>query len=428
MSVLTTDIDRLREAVAGYVHDADLEVYLHYSGQKDTLDTASIAARYGGEMTIDALRATLAAAAATGDAAESRRLRALAQAVGDLCIERELAPLSDELATLQAVATLDVDGETLGYYASAVVLQNEPDRARRRRLHDARNAVVITHNPLREQIFRRHHELIAGLGYPGYVEFYSDLKGIDVSALGATMQQFLARTRDVWFGAVAPWFEAEIGVPFAEAERHDAAVLFRMRDRDPWFSVDAMVDSLRDTLLSLGVALDDQPNVHLDLEDRPGKNPRAFCAAVRVPGEVYLVIRPSGGYQDYRSLFHEAGHTEHFAHVDAGRPFEDRHLGDNSVTEAFAFTMEHLLLDPDWIAAHTGAAGPQLHDFTRRAVIYYLYFLRRYGAKLPYELELHRAGPDRLAEMPERYAELLTDALGFRYDGAAYLDDVDPGF
>lgn len=428
MTATATDIDRLRDAVAGYVHDADLEAYLHLSGQKDALDTASIAARYCGGMTVEALRDVLARADAAGDPAEERRLRALAQAVGDLCIERELAPLGDELATAQASATVDVDGETIGYYASAVAVQNEADRERRRRIESARNAVTESHNPMRERLFRRHHELVAALGYPGYVEFYSALKGIDVRALGEVMRQFLARTEELWRRAVAPWFEEVIGVPWAEAERHDAAVLFRMRDRDAWFARDTMVDALRGTLLGLGVALDDQPNVHLDLEDRPGKNPRAFCAAVRVPDEVYLVIRPSGGYQDYRALFHEAGHTEHFAHVEASRPLEDRQLGDNSVTEAFAFTFEHLLLDGDWIADHTGTGGGELDGFVRRAHIYYLHFLRRYSAKLLYELELHRAGADGLAAMPERYAALLTEHTGFRYSRASYLDDVDSGF
>ena len=36
-----------------------------------------------------------------------------------------------------------------------------------------------------------------------------------------------------------------------------------------------------------------------------------------VPDEVYLVIPRQGGRDDYAALFHEGGHTEHYANVDA---------------------------------------------------------------------------------------------------------------
>ena len=44
-----------------------------------------------------------------------------------------------------------------------------------------------------------------------------------------------------------------------------------------------------------GIDLDAQPNVELDIEARAGKVPRAFCAPVRVPGRVILVLLPRAG-------------------------------------------------------------------------------------------------------------------------------------
>ena len=427
MAVSTVSLDDLRSRVEALVSESDREYYLHHSGQKEALETAAIVERYGDAFTPEAVRMVLDAARGASDDAERRRLTALAQAVAEVCMDRELAALGDELATAEARATVEIDGETVAYHSSAVMLQNEPDRARRVRIDEARMAAVAELNPLRERLLRRHHELIASLGFDSYTDFYATLKGIDLRALGEVMRAFLERTRDLYRESVAPWFEQVIGVPFADAERHDAGVLFRMRDRDSWFVQDTMVDLLKQTLLGLGVALDDQPNVHLDTEERPAKSPRAFCAPVKVPGEVYLVIRPTGGYQDYRALFHEAGHTEHFAHTEAQRPMEERILGDNSVTEAFAFTMEHLLLDERFVRDAVTADDAEVREFTRRAHIYYLYMLRRYAAKLTYELELH-ASLDRLHDMPARYAEWLTQHLGFRYRGEPYLDDVDGGY
>lgn len=425
---MTVTIDEIRNACDTYIEAADREFYLHGSGQKTSLELAAVTAEHGARFTPEALRTVLDARAAAPDEEERRRLTALALMVAESCMERELAPLVDELGTAEATATIEVDGETLGYFQASVAIANEPDRDRRRRITQAQLAATDALNPLRERLFRRHHELLAELGLGPYVDVYSELKGIDLPQLGQVMTDFLARTREIWVDAVQPWFEAEIGVPFAQAERHDTARLFRMRDRDEWFGGEAMLPALKETLLGLGVAIDDQPNVILDVEERASKSPRAFCAPVKVPDEVYLVIRPSGGYQDWRALFHEAGHTEHFAHVDAARPVEHRRLGDNSVTEAFAFTFEHLLIDPSWIGDHTAATGEELRTLIRRAHTYYLYFARRYAAKLVYELALHGDGPDGLAGKPELYAQSLTDALGFRYDPRAYLDDVDAGF
>jgi hypothetical protein len=423
-----TSIDSLRDTVEAFHRDANREFYLHGSGQKEALEIAAIVERYGDAFTPEAVRECLEAASGATDDAERRRNTALAQAVAESCMERELAALGDELATAEAQATVDVGGERIPYFSAAVRVQNERDRERRAAIDAARRVVVAELNPLRERLFRRHHELIGELGFAGYVEFYSTLKGIDVSALGAQMEAFLRRTDDLYRQHIAPWFEGVIGVPWSQAERHDAALLFRMTDQDAWFQSGRMLPALRETLLGLGVALDDQPNVHLDTEERPKKNPRAFCAPVRTPEEVYLVIRPSGGYQDFRALFHEAGHTEHFAHVERTRPFEERDLGDNSVTEAFAFTMEHLLLDRTWITDSLAVDDASLRTLVHHAHVYYLYMIRRYASKVIYELALHGGGPEHMQDMPDRYARTLTGNLGFRYAPEGWLDDVDPGF
>jgi hypothetical protein len=56
-----------------------------------------------------------------------------------------------------------------------------------------------------------------------------------------------------------------------------------------------------------------------------------------------------------------------------------------------------------------------------------LLFLRRYCAKLAYELELHDA-PSGLDPMRERYVRALSRAVGVDWPGATWLSDVDPFF
>jgi oligoendopeptidase F len=78
-----------------------------------------------------------------------------------------------------------------------------------------------------------------------------------------------------------------------------------------------MLPALEATLADFGIDLHSQENVHLDIEQRPSKSPRAFCAPIEVPDKVMLVIQPIGGADDWRAFFHEAGHAEHFGNTHA---------------------------------------------------------------------------------------------------------------
>ena len=200
---------------------------------------------------------------------------------------------------------------------------------------------------------------------------------------------------------------------------------FAPRTSTPAFPADRLVASFADTLDGLGIDLRGQANVHLDAEPRRTKSPRAFCSIPRVPDEIYLVIAPTGGRDDYGALFHEGGHVEHYANTDPGLAFEFRHLGDNSVSESFAFLIEHLVEDREWLRDKLGVEDPG--PATAHARAFKLVMLRRYAAKLAYELELH--GPSAtLSEMPGRYAELLTEAIRVPWPRASWLADVDGGF
>src|SRR5258706_12501965 len=111
-----------------------------------------------------------------------------------------------------------------------------------------------------------------------------------------------------WNGAdllndpVCGWGEAgnrfcgeRLGISLGEARPWDVPRLFRAPEWDKSFSPDAMLPALEATLADLGIDLRSQTNVHLDLDQRPAKSPRAFCSPIEVPDKVMLVIQPIGG-------------------------------------------------------------------------------------------------------------------------------------
>ena len=171
-----------------------------------------------------------------------------------------------------------------------------------------------------------------------------------------------------------------VGIGLAEAERYDVRRFFRGSNWDEAFPADRMVPALRGTLSNLGIDLDAQDNVHLDVEERPTKSPRAFCAPIEIPGKVMLVIQPQGGPDDWYALFHEAGHTEHFAFTSPNLKMEEKRLGDNAVTEGWAMLFDHLIDDRAWLSSMLDFPRPE--TFAAEGAVQLLFYVRRYCAKL----------------------------------------------
>ncbi len=420
------DLSEYRRRAEAFIEALDREHYEHFSGRKETLDSAVVYDRFAELFTRESVLELDALYEATADLEEKRRLMYLVTFAVDGYLGGETRHLGDEIANTEGAATIAVDGETIGLRQAVVVQANEPDAARRRRIQHARlEATDRVLNPMLRRLWTEVHELAVGLGYPDYMELYSTVKGHDYLHLRAELEGFLTETDGVYERSMDRLTRERLGVKLAELQFSDLPYLWRARGFDHAFSGDRLVPSLRATLAGMGIDLDAQANVHLDTEVRPLKSPRAFCSPVRVPGEIYLVVLPHGGQDDYGALFHEAGHTEHFAHVASDLPFEYRHLGDNAVTEGFAFVMEHLIVNKLWLEEYLDYA--ESDEYRRFAAVNDLYFMRRYAAKLSYETELHRANGD-LSALAEVYSRKLSRATKIEVPAENYLVDVDDAF
>ncbi|MGH2989142.1 MAG: hypothetical protein ACRDMA_04650 [Solirubrobacterales bacterium] len=420
------DLDTYRDDAELFCEELDGEYYLHLSGRKQSLEIEAIYERHAELFSRDAVEGLREAWDRSADGGDRRRARHLLQFGFDGYLGQATRAEAATLAELEASLEVEVDGSAIPYRGVAVEQANEPDPERRAAIEAARNEVLAEElNPHHLSALERVHALARELGWASYRDAYAELRGIDLAELGRQAGEFLDATDAAYATLTDPELERAGVPPLGELRRSDLPRFFRAPRLDKSFPGERLVDAFAETVSGLGIDLAAQENVHLDTEPRPTKSPRAFCATPRVPQEVYLVISPVGGRDDYEALFHEGGHVEHYAHVDSGIPFEDKRLGDNAVTESFAFLFEHLTEDPAWLAARLGVAeaGPVLDH--ARAVK--LVMLRRYAAKIAYELELHSEAP-RLDGMPHRYVELVGGSTRVVWPGESWLSDVDPAF
>jgi hypothetical protein len=411
-------LDAYRERADRFQADMLVEYYLHFAGHKDELDIEPIYDRYQDLTTLEA--AVGLEKRADGD----RGVRELWQFACSGYLGNLTKAQEARTGELEATVTATVDGQTLAYRMLRPAIANEPDRGKRRTLEEARCELGDEHfNPVYLEASAILRDAVPDLGSPDYVDLHRRF-GLRLDELASQCRRLLDDTERLYEDTLDALFRSRVGVSLSEAERWDAPRLFRAANWDPVFPAEGMVPALEGTLAGLGVDLDGQPNVELDVEQREKKSPRAFCAPIEVPERVVLVIQPMGGPDDWRALFHEAGHTEHFANTAADLPFESRRLGDNALTEGWAFLLEHLVDDPVWLSRRLDFPRPQ--EFSAEGAAILLYAVRRYCAKLLYELELFKA--DDPLQMKPRYVELLGDALKIQPSPTDWLADVDPGF
>lgn len=417
-------LDTYAERAEAFITELDTEYHLHFSGQKPDYEISGVYERHADLFRRGAVELLREEATARDGDAGRRASYLLEFAVGGY-LGQSCADEESELAAREAALELDVSGGPIPYRRAPLEQANAAEPERRQEIESARMQLLGSElAPLQLAVLERSHSLIEELGWPSYASAYADLRGIDLEALGRQAEAFLDLTDEVFPAVVGPELDRVLGAGADTVRRADMARFFRAPALDDAFRAERLIESFTETMRGLGLDLAEQPNIILDTEQRPTKTPRAYCAPVQVPDEVYLVVPRVGGREDFAAIFHEGGHAQHYAHADATLPAEYRYLGDNSVTESFAFLLEHITEDPSWIDETLGREPDAIVAHVRAVR---LYFLRRYAAKLRYELELHGAGAD-LSAMPARYAQLLGRATGVEWTPQTWLDDVDAGF
>lgn len=432
------DLEHLRTEVEAYQSELNQEYYRNFAGHQAEFDLSGLYQRHGAIFArpqLEEVREELERVEeqlytwdgeVTGPAGdEPKRLRFLYEFLLQGHLAERVKDIDETLTNEEAQAVVRVDGEDIPCRQLSARIANTPDPTRRARLQAAGVRERERRNPDRLARWQRLHAAARELGYSDYAHLCTESRQVNLEELVAQMKDFLAATGALYEATLAPVWREALGGSLAGASQHDLARLWRAPQFDHYFPVSRVVPALEASLAGLGLDLNTQHNIVVDAEARPGKAPRAFCTPVRVPDEVYLVILPKGGPDDYAAILHEAGHAEHFGGTDAHRPMEYRWLGDYSVTEAHAMTLEHLTVEPEWLA-DLGMPEDQIRSFRRFDYLKRLFFVRRYAAKLAYEWELHRASDPAL--LRESYTAHLLEATLVHYPSANYLSDLDDAF
>lgn len=361
------------------------------------------------------------------DERERKRLRLLLEFIAGQVEDALSAEAMEEIAKTEAEGSISIP-ENIPLRDAFAQLTTSDNRERRARIEEGIGKYLNSHR--KPYVLRREASFhtAEALKFPSYLALRDEVAGFSAKALAAEADAVLAQTEDAYrdvLGYVMRKLDSQLKAqPSGNARRHD---ILRAQVA-PWllphFRREDLFHSVTRCLCDMGFHPNAEGRISLDTEDRPGKSARAFVADLRVPDDLRLVVRPLGGLDDYYSLLHEYGHAMHLAHVNRRATVEERRLGDPSVIEAYASLFDHFLLDEAWLKRYLRLPSQVARDAARVAAFNNLVLLRRYCAKLSYEISLYERGAsDALAD---EYESRLTNALFVGVDKGFFLYDVDP--
>jgi hypothetical protein len=413
-----------------YLYDRSEEGRAVRVGEKEVSERAEIVERYRDLFSreqLDALRAAEQEAADDNDRERLYRLRKTCEAG---VVSAELAEREDALENAILAARVDFKGEELPIRSAQAKLAVLPDYGEREELGEAAGDRSAEFNAERLEVLRAAEELEAEIsGQPDPVARNEEEKGISLRELEPVLAQASERSTAAYVLLRDRWFERLLGPERAKVpSSYHVAYLRRLSPLESTYTKDRAVEVCMDTVKRLGFDLENEPNIRLDLDDRPQKSPRACVIPSDPPSVVHLITRAQGGLHDYQAFLHEAGHALHYAGVDPNLPYTFRNISrDHALTEIYSYIFEAITREPEWHAQYFGLSEEEAARNAEATSFLEAVLFRRYTAKLQFELDFwSRFNED--GGGPDGYEERLTEATGVRYRADAYLADMDGGF
>ncbi|HYE75565.1 MAG TPA: hypothetical protein VEF04_19640, partial [Blastocatellia bacterium] len=417
-------IDEYRQRFADFSAELNREEFLYLSGRKSEFEKNRIYSDHSDLFTlskVDELRAALNDVDSYRET-ERTAFQLLIQIALDGFLKFQIRDVSDEIHSYESRATIKWKEETIGFRKALSELSKTSDTKDRHDLYARLSEVIKGTQDLRAERLEKLHEAAKQAGYESYLALFQETRGIDYGQLAASLTSILFSTESQYVSALAPLLAADANISLDEATNADLSYLLNITKYDEHFPLESLHKAYAETLAGLGVRTQNQANIEIISLDQNSRR-RAFHSLIRVPDEIKLCIRQTGGRSGYQTFLHEAGHTQFYAWTSRNLYPEFRYGGDYAAKEGFAFLFGYLIHDANWLQDFLGFAASA--EFLYKTAVHKLLLLRRYIAKLNYEVEVH-AG--KLSGVGERYSELMTEAVRMRYGATEHLRDLSDDF
>ena len=259
------------------------------------------------------------------------------------------------------------------------------------------------------------------LGFEDYVDYCQQKKEIDYPRYYQLFKNVLEKTDSLYFPAMERWSLQSYGLPLSALTRFDAINLLGLGQFDQLFPSSSL-ESLTAFFRYWQIDVAHTPGLTLELGHDSRKSFQAMCFILDVPREVYILMRPQGGWVDMETLWHELGHGLAAVHTSPRLSLVERDMATSfSLSEAYAFLLQNMTLSRPFLEDYLMLAPETAKKLSYYKVLKDLSVFRRYAAKYVVEFEMFSNG--NLSD-GKPYADQMARYTGFYYQPESHLFDL----
>ncbi len=356
-------------------------------------------------------------------AKEPEKLR-LRFALIDHYLQRALLPHENEMRMWMRGAAAHVDGEKIYFREIIPWCRKFGNYEKRQALQKETGPLCKFLKPFAINYWKILLKILTDeLGYENYVVYCRKKKGIDYSFYYGLLKKLLQVTDELYFGAMERWCREKFARPLSDLTRFDAINLLSLRQFDDLFPGEGL-DALTPFFKTWGIDPEKTPGLTLELGREEGKSAQAICLMLQVPEEIYVLMRPEGGWGDLETLWHELGHGLSAVFTFTGLSMVMRNMGTSfALSESFAFLIQNMALSNPFLEEFMGFSPEDSRTLSYHKTLKDLAMFRRYAAKFISEYEMFTRGD---LSNGEPYARIMKQYTGFYYQPESHLFDLAP--
>jgi len=239
------------------------------------------------------------------------------------------------------------------------------------------------------------------------------------------MKNILKETDGLYFTAMERWSRERFDLPLSRLTRFDAINLLSLGQFDKLFP-DKTMEKLTGFFNYWQIDINNTPALNLELGREKGKSSQAMCFMLQVPEEIYILMRPEGGWVDLETLWHELGHGFSAVFTSSALSIVDKDMAtSHSLSESFAFLLQNLSMSRIFLEEYLGLKRADSKNLCYHKVLKDLSIFRRYAAKFIIEFEMFSKNDISDGEL---YARKMARYTGFYYQPESHLFDLIPEF
>jgi hypothetical protein len=406
-------IEEYRAHLEGFHEAVAREALAFYSGRKPSIELAGAYADYADLYDREAVQDLDLQLGRTPDSFPSRRksLARLRSFAAEQQLISSVAVLDQRIVRERFGGTFTWDGAPVRFTRVPGMLGVESDAGRRRALREVESRRARDIEPACVERLKQLRAAAARLGYATPLEAMQSSTGVNYASLSGLLEILVAVTEPLYAERLSGSFGASLGLDSRSIAECDSGYWRTSNEPVGYFRDDLLYPTLERLVLDLGIRPESAGAVTMDIENRAGKPPGAWCIPVRVPREIYVVSSHGAGARDFAVLLHESGHAHHFAWTGGSVPAEYRLWGDRALGEAFGFLFERLMRNESWLMENIGLGRPA--PFVRFEALEECFEIRRQIGLLRFQIALN--GAEGFADAADRYAETMWQHTGLRH-------------